>query len=54
MITTRDKELLVLTIYYNKEKTSFQIVKPNESFDGNWHSLVMGITNGNYISYEVK
>jgi hypothetical protein len=43
-----------LVIYYNKEKTWFRIVKPQQGFDGDFYGLVMGITNGNYYTYEIQ
>lgn len=42
-----------VTIYYNKEKTSFQVVKPTEQFKGDWKGLVYGITHGTHHSFKV-
>jgi hypothetical protein len=48
----------VLKIYFNKEETSFQVIKPGESFnpkndDIEWKKLAVGVTNGLYDHYEV-
>lgn len=48
------KELKTLTIYYNKEKTSMQVIRPNEKFNSDWYNLVMGITGGNHHSYDIN
>lgn len=42
-----------VTIYLNKEKTAFQVVRPSASFNGDWNGLVYGVTNGFYHSYKV-
>ena len=42
-----------VTIYYNKEKTSFQVVKPTDQFNGDWKGLVDGITHGTHHSFKV-
>lgn len=42
-----------VAIYFNKEKTSFQIVKPTAQFNGNWDDLVHGVTNGRFHSFKV-
>lgn len=49
-----DKKLKSLTIYFDKEKKSRQIVRPNSTFDGEWHKLVLGLTGGHYESYEIN
>ncbi len=42
-----------VTIYYNKEKTSFKVVKPTAQFNGDWEGLVHGVTNGKFHSFKV-
>jgi len=43
-----------LTIFYNKEKTSFQIIRPSIQFGGDYNGLVQAITGGNYHSWETN
>ncbi|WP_395974209.1 hypothetical protein [Chryseobacterium cucumeris] len=42
-----------LIIYFNKEKSSFQVVKPTEEFNGDWAGLAHGVTNGVYHKFKV-
>ena len=42
-----------VVIYFNKEKTSFQVIKPTEQFNGDWNGLVNGVTKGNHHSFKV-
>ncbi|BFO64096.1 hypothetical protein [Chryseobacterium sp. KCF3-3] len=42
-----------VTIYLNKEKTAFKVVKPSTEFNGDWKGLVDGVTNGFYHSFKV-
>lgn len=42
-----------LIIYFNKEKTAFQVVKPTEEFNGDWAGLARGITKGVYQTFKV-
>lgn len=48
------RESKSVTIYFNKEKTKRQVIRPNESFNSDIQGLVLGITNGYYDSYEVN
>lgn len=47
-----------LTIFLNKEKTAFQIVRPKmqgeNRFNGNWHELVIALTGGDYHSFDIS
>lgn len=45
-------------IYYNANKTHYQIVRPTVKFDGQWTKLVQHITHSNdqvknYHSFEI-
>ncbi len=42
-----------VTIYLNKSKSAFQVIRPTEQFNGDWKGLVEGATNGNYHSFKV-
>jgi len=33
-----------MIIYFNKEKTAYQIIRPSQGFDGNWKGLADAIT----------
>ena len=37
-----------VTIYLNKEKTSFYVVRPTKQFNGDWKGLVNAVTGGNF------
>lgn len=43
-----------LIIYFNAEKTSFQVVSPCEQFNNDWHGLAQAISGGRYHSYEIS
>lgn len=43
-----------VTIFYNKEKTAFQIVRPSSQFAGDYRGLVNAITGGNHHSYDIN
>lgn len=45
-------------IYYNENKSSFQVIHPTEKFQGDWKGLVETVTgsddfNKNYHTYEI-
>jgi len=42
-----------LKIYYNIEKTAFQIVKPSDKFDGTYAELARAISGGKHTSWEL-
>lgn len=48
-----------LVIYYNRQKTCKQVVRPTAHFDGNWTALAFQISKSddhkrNYSHYEIK
>lgn len=40
-----------MIIYFNKEKTKYQIIRPNQTFDGNWKGLADAITGSGEGKY---
>jgi len=42
-----------LVIYFNPEKTSYQVIHPTEFFDGNWKALAEHIAGPRPFRYEV-
>lgn len=51
-----------MIIYFNKEKTNFQVIRPSVKFDGDWKGLADAITNSgktkygevrNYFTFEI-
>lgn len=48
-----------LVIYFNEEKTSFQIIHPTDQFNGDWKGLAEAISHSDdhskgYHSFEVR
>lgn len=43
-----------LVVYLNKEKTSFQICKPQSGFEGDWAKLAYSIADGLEHTFEVR
>lgn len=42
-----------LIIYFNVEKTSFQVIKPSDKFDGNYGELARAISGGRHHSWAI-
>lgn len=42
-----------VVIYFNKERTSSQVIRPTDKFQGDWDGLVHSVTMGNYESYKI-
>lgn len=43
-----------LTIYFDKEKKSRQVIRPYYTFNGDYLALVLGITGGRYDHYDIN
>ena len=44
-----------MIIYFNKEKTNFQVIRPTHLFDGDWKGLADALTNSGKTKYgEIK
>jgi hypothetical protein len=42
-----------VVIYFDKDKKSFQIIKPTNKFAGDWEGLVHTVTKEAYYRYEL-
>jgi hypothetical protein len=43
-----------LTIYFDADMKSSQVVRPTKQFDGSWKQLADTITGGNYYKIKVQ
>jgi len=58
MQNKKGKSLDTLIVYFDKEKTCRQVVRPQMSgpnkFDGNWKALATSISNGSPFTFDVE